>query len=139
MRRRTLALAAVMAAATIVPTALPARAQSWPLDCLNPVAIPPLQSVVRDAEGVHFYPEFVDEDVDTLVAWALDRTDTAFCLENGIVTTYAFCMANKGLDIADSLDPLNGDLRYVAYDGGVHVRYPLLLEDLEGCQLLNPL
>lgn len=130
--RKTLVMAVAVAAATIVPTAGPAQAQSWPFDCVNN-RIPELQSVVRDSEGIHFYPEFLRDDVDALVDWARPQANAAFCLENGIVTTHAFCLAGKGLEIANSLDPTNGELRYVAYDGGLHVRYPLLLDDLQAC------
>jgi hypothetical protein len=132
MRSRTFLVASVMAVATIAPAA-PAQAQSWPLDCLESDRLPPLQSIVRDSEGVHIYPDLVDEDVAMLTAEAREEVDRAFCLENGIVTDYLFCLADKALEIANSLDPASGELRYVAYDGGLHVRYPLLLEDVLAC------
>lgn len=138
MRAKTLVMAAAIAAAAVVPTAVPAQAASWPADCLSSTGVPQLQSIVTDSEGVHVYPDLLDEDIDMLAAWALDKAGIALCLEHGIVTNFAFCQANKVPGIVGSLDPLNGDLRYVAYDGAIHVRYPLLLDDLKGCELLPP-
>lgn len=133
MRLKTLGLAALLATTAMVPTAAPARA-AWPVDCVTGGAPPPqLRSVVRDSQGVHVYPQYLDEDIAALEAWAYGKTDAAYCIENGLLAGYAACLGAKGEEIAGSMNVEKAYFRYVRVSGGVHVYHPVLLEDLQAC------
>ena len=130
-------VAVAVAAMAIVPTAVTAQAQ--PLPQCGDFTVPRLESVVIDGEGAHIYPHLIQNDVSKLTSLAFFAVETALCLENGIATNVAFCLVGKATEIVSSLDPANGELRYVAYDGGIHIRHPLLLADLHACfAILDP-
>lgn len=136
MRLRTLGFAALLAA-TIVPMAAPAQA-AWPVDCVTGGdPLPELSGVTFDSQGAHVYPSRVADDVAALDAWAYGKTnDAAWCLENGIVSAYGACLGAKAAEIADSISvsPPRFASRYVRYSSdGLHVMYPVLLEDLRAC------
>ena len=80
-------------------------------------------------------PNGVPSDVQTVRALVNIVLRTALCYEDGKVTGPTFCVVNLAQEIAASLDPANGNLRYVYRDpsGAIVIDYALLLADLGRC------
>lgn len=88
-------------------------------------------------EGVNVVidPNGVPTDVEAAIALAGQIVDLAMCIE-GDTTAPADCVVGLALEIALSLDPNNGDLRYVTRDpdtGVVVIHTDRVLLDLGRC------
>lgn len=147
MRRTvTAVLAAAMATTTLTVTA-PARAADgppWPITCLDDgPSTPPRQSVYFDESGrLIVNPEAAPDDAVALAWWAPDWVLAVYpCLAQPLPTDSATCMYQKLLEIANSVDPLATNARYVYPNPngpGYAVDYQLLVADaaaLVACNL----
>lgn len=81
-------------------------------------------------------PNGVPSDVDAVASFAAQVLDLATCIEGGLVTGHLGCVSALALEIVGSLDPSNGNLRYVTRDpetGVIVIHTDALIGDLTRC------
>lgn len=133
------ASAAFLVAALVgaVTTTVAAPASAAPLDCLRQKIIgPDIDSVQVVGLNVQIDPNAVPHDVDEVQLFAGRIVGRILCIEGGVATGPAACLTAKVNEIAASLDPTNGNLRYVTRDpvtGVINVNGQLLVDDLTAC------
>lgn len=145
--RRTMTLAvtaAVTAGLMAAPSPARADAPAWPINCLleGPTA-PGSQTVYFDAEGrLVVNPDGPSGDVDAIAQWLPEKVLAMYpCLVTPIFSEPVVCTYEKALEVLNSMDPANFNLRYVYPNPngpGYVVDYPRLLQDagdLVQCQL----
>jgi hypothetical protein len=137
-RASALLVTAAVATATLA-VASPAKAQG-PLDCLDiQFEFPQANSVTVDVDTlqVRVDPDAIEGDVTMLAGLVAGITlDLARCLEGGLIVGPAMCYVDRALEIANSLDPLSLQLRYVYQDpetGDFVIDGGRLLADLTSC------
>ncbi|HEX2293695.1 MAG TPA: hypothetical protein VHN37_00105 [Actinomycetota bacterium] len=94
-------------------------------------------STVR-LEGLNIVidPNAIPSDVDAVISLAGQIVDFASCVEGGHVTGPVGCWGGLAFEIATSLDPTNGNLRYVTRNpetGVITVHTETLLADATRC------
>lgn len=138
MRRTVTAVLAVAMATTTLMVVAPARAAEappWPINCLDDgPSVPPRQSAYIDGSGrLIVNPEAAPDDAFAIVGWAPDWVLAVYpCLSQHLPTGSAVCMYQKLLGIANSVDPLATNARYVYPNPngpGYAVDYRLLVDD----------
>ncbi|HYO61355.1 MAG TPA: hypothetical protein VEU29_05605 [Actinomycetota bacterium] len=131
--RKTVALSvAAMLLGGMVATAAPAQAQTWPTSCAGYAQPPDLYTVYVDDQGViHVRTDSVVGDAITVALWPYyTGWYVTFCLEDGVVSDPAFCMAG----ILSTVDLTTLNLRYVYPEpGGYAINVPLLISDVNAC------
>lgn len=138
MRRSTALLVALMTLGGSLVLAAPARASEappWPINCADDGPTGPgTQSVYVDAEGrLILNPEAAPDDAIAYALWAPDKALAVYqCIIAPVPLDSVDCMLGKLLEIANSVDPLSTQFRYVYPNPngpGVAVDIQLLLTD----------